>query len=170
MDPLVRLGREVPDFSLTGTNGVRHRLSELRGRLVVLDFWSADCPWSKRADESLAILRREWDDRVVIWRIASNANEAVAQARAAGLDRGMGVVLGDADHALADIFGALVTPHFFVIDRAGILRYTGALDDATIRQRVPARYYLADAVGALLAGRAPDPAETPAYGCAVVRT
>jgi hypothetical protein len=56
-----------------------------------------------------------------------------------------------------------------VIDQAGLLRYQGAVDDVTFRQRTPTRYYLREAVEALLAGRQPQPQETPPYGCTVVR-
>ena len=70
---------------------------------------------------------------------------------------------------VADLFGAQTTPHFFVLDQQGVLRYRGALDDVTFRQREPKNYYLHEAVQALLAGRLPEPAETPAYGCTIVR-
>jgi hypothetical protein len=65
--------------------------------------------------------------------------------------------------------GAQTTPHLFLIDPGGFLRYQGAFDDVTFRQRTPTQAYLYQAVEALLAGRLPDPAETPAYGCAIVR-
>jgi hypothetical protein len=70
---------------------------------------------------------------------------------------------------VADRYGAQTTPHLFVVDEAGVLRYAGAPDDVGFRQRVPSRDYLADAVGALLEGRAPEPASTAAFGCALVR-
>jgi hypothetical protein len=57
----------------------------------------------------------------------------------------------------------------FVVDRDGILRYRGAVDDITFRQRQATRFFLREAVEALLAGRQPDVGETPAYGCAIVR-
>jgi hypothetical protein len=56
-----------------------------------------------------------------------------------------------------------------VIDATGILRYRGAFDDVTFRQRTPARFYLKEAVEVLLAGKLPDPAETQPYGCTIVR-
>jgi hypothetical protein len=78
-------------------------------------------------------------------------------------------VLLDEDHAVADLYGAATTPHFFVVDAEGVLRYAGALDDVTFRQKTPTRQFLAEAVAALLEGRLPDPAQTPGYGCAIVR-
>ena len=79
------------------------------------------------------------------------------------------VVLIDPDHQIADMFGAVTTPHCFVIDEVGNLRYRGALDDVTFRQREATRFFLNDAVLAILSGGLVDPAETPGYGCTIVR-
>ena len=73
------------------------------------------------------------------------------------------------DQVALDAYGVQTLPHLFVIDARGLLRYRGAFDDVTFRQRTPTRFYLKDAVDRLLAGQTPNPAETPAYGCAVVR-
>jgi len=79
------------------------------------------------------------------------------------------VVLIDAGHAVADRYEVQVTPEVFVIDREGILRYHGAVDDVTFRQREATRSFLDEAVEALLAGQSPSLVEVPAFGCAVVR-
>jgi hypothetical protein len=55
------------------------------------------------------------------------------------------------------------------VDAQGVVRYAGALDDATFRRREARVFYLENAVAAVLAGRNPEPAETPAYGCAIVK-
>jgi hypothetical protein len=55
------------------------------------------------------------------------------------------------------------------VDREGILRYRGAVDDVTFRQRAAKRFYLEEVVEALLAGRTLELTEMPAYGCAIVR-
>jgi hypothetical protein len=68
-----------------------------------------------------------------------------------------------------DAYEAQTTPHLFVVDASGILRYRGAFDDVTFRQRTPTKFYLRDAVSAVLENRLPDPAETAPFGCAIVR-
>jgi len=101
--------------------------------------------------------------------IASNVNESPALlARAAG-QRGLPLVLIDADYQVADLYSAQTTPQLFLIDQDGILRYQGAFDDVTFRQRRPTQNYLRMAVEALLAGRRPDPAQTLSQGCSIVR-
>ena len=169
MDPMISLDKPVPDFKLEDLTGVKHALSDARGDIVVIVFWSADCPWSKRADELILSWRSDWGDRVLVWMIASNVNEGRELIQQVVEERGLETVLIDEDCRIADLFGALTTPHCFVIDEAGRLGYQGALDDTTFRQREATRYYLKEAVAALQADDRPSPAETPSYGCAIVR-
>ena len=170
MDPLIRSGQRAPGFSLPDLDGVVHRVASARGRVLVIDFWSSECPWSKRAQDEIGRLVQGWGDRVAVWYVASNANES-PEARRAVAPRGPGqILLLDEGQAVADTFGARTTPHLFVIDGDGLLRYQGALDDVTFRQKAPTRSYLSEAVEALLHGGEPDPAETPAYGCAIIRS
>ena len=101
--------------------------------------------------------------------VAANQNESIRMLEEAAKARRLPTVLIDAEHVVADLYEAVTTPHVFVIDREGILRYRGAADDVTFRQRKATRFFLEEAVEALLDGRLPEVAETPAYGCTIVR-
>lgn len=162
-------GSDPPDFALPDLDGETRRLSDLLGRVAVLVFWSCECPHVERLDRVLTHLEMNWRDDVMVWRIASAANEAPEQLRRHADARGVAPVLLDTDQALADSLAAEVTPHVVVLDRQGIIRYAGAPDDVTLRQREPRRSYLADAVAAVLRGEDPSPAETAAFGCALTR-
>lgn len=170
MDPLAAVGEPAPDFLLHDLDGVPHRLSEQRGMIMVLNFWSADCPHCKRLDERIVLLRPGWADRVRVWWIAPNDCEDAASLRRAARRRAASPVLRDAGQAIADRLGAQTTPHLFVIDALGMLRYAGAPDDVTLRHRVATRDYLGGAVDALLRDESPDPGSTAPYGCAIVRS
>jgi peroxiredoxin len=169
MDSLIKIHQPAPDFELPDLMGVPHRLESAQGRVLVLNFWSSECPWAKRGDEILAELKPTWANRVELWSIASNTNETDEQLALTAAAREPGIVLRDAEHAVADLYGAVTTPHFFVIDENGVLRYRGAPDDTSFRQREPTVYYLKDAMEALLNGREPNPAETAGYGCTIIR-
>ena len=164
------LNRLMPDFELPGLDGRIRRLRDSRGRITAINFWSADCPHVERADASMLSALARWGDEVVLWMIASNANESDVQLRDASRRLGPLPVLKDAGAALADRFEAQVTPEVFVVDREGILRYRGAVDDVSFRQRVANRSYFEQAVEALLAGDLPAVSEAPAFGCAIVRS
>ena len=169
MDSVVRVGEPVPDFSLSSPSGALHQLSELEGRIVVINFWSAECPWSQRMDEAISLLSIQWEGRVEFWSIASNVNEDAALVRDEATARGIKVVLMDPDQRIADLFGATTTPQVFLIDPDRVLRYTGAVDDRTFRNREASQDYLADAIQAVVEGRSPDLTSTLPYGCAIVR-
>jgi peroxiredoxin len=165
----VELNRPAPEFTLPDLDGRIHRLGEYRGRIVIVNFWSCECPHSERTDRSTLACLVQWGPDVALLSIAANRNEPAGALAQAAQARRLPAVLLDADHAAADLYEALTTPHAFVIDRSGCLRYRGAVDDVTFRQRAPERFFLEEAVEALLEGRDPPLAETPAYGCAIVR-
>jgi hypothetical protein len=68
------------------------------------------------------------------------------------------------------MYGATNTPHMYVIDKAGVLQYAGAIDDrpTTRKSDVPgAQNYVRVALASVAAG---EPVKTPitrAYGCTV---
>lgn len=169
MDALIKIGEAAPDVSLPDLVGRPHRLSHFRRHLVVVNFWSAECPHAARVDQALHELSRTWGEQVVWISIASNANESLDLLRSVAAQRALPLVLLDRNQQAAELYGAITTPHLFVIDAQGFLRYQGAFDDITFRQKTATRHYLAEAVAALLAGKEPDPAQTPPYGCSIVR-
>lgn len=158
-------GQPAPLFELDDLTGQRVTLSQFRGKMVLVNFWSAECPWSEQADRAL----QDWTGQVILLQIASNSNEPLELLREAAEERGLPYVLQDRDHAIADLYGAETTPHCFLIDEAGILRYQGAFNDVTFRQRTPTRWYVIEAMQALKAGEQVSTAETAAYGCTIVR-
>jgi peroxiredoxin len=165
----------APDFALPDLQGNLRALKDYRGQIVILNFWSAECPWSECTDRELNAALPEWEaalrentPRVVLLSIAANANESLDFITQTAAKRGLPFILHDAVGQVANLYGAQTTPHLFVIDPAGSLRYQGAPNDITFRQRTVTRHYLKDAVDALLRGDSPDPCETPAYGCTIV--
>jgi hypothetical protein len=169
MDPLAQVDRPVPEFELYDLRQQGRSVMDARGKVLILVFWSAECPWSERADELIRIWRESWGSDVLVWMIASNLNEDRQLIEQVAEDRSIEDVLLDEDLRVADLFGAKTTPECYVIDGEGILRYQGAIDDTTFRQREATRYFLQEAVHAVLEATSPDPAETPGYGCTIVR-
>lgn len=165
----LQLNFPVPDFELPDLHGRHHRLSEYRGRIVIINFWSCECPHSERTDKAIMSMFVQWKDNVSMLTIASNRNESAEDVANVSEARRLPTVLLDANCEVADLFEAQTTPHVFVIDREGILRYRGSVDDVTFRQRVPTRFFLDLAVESLLEGHSPTLTESPAYGCAIVR-
>jgi peroxiredoxin len=167
--PRLENGHKTPDFTLTDLNNIPHSLADYMGQIVILNFWSAECPWSTRADEIILEYLQKWGEAVHYLPIAANMNESREFITNEAETRKLLLLLLDEDHQVADLYGGTTTPHIFVIDAEGILRYQGALDDVTFRQRTPTFNYLELAVEAILSGLQPDPARTDTYGCTIVR-
>jgi peroxiredoxin len=165
----LELNELAPEFTLPDLDGHIHMLSDYRGRVVIVNFWSAECPHSERFDTGITACLASWGVDVALLSIASNANEPEGMLTAVARQRKIPVVLKDADQSVAGRYGAQTTPHAFLIDRQGILRYRGAVDDVSFRQRVASRFYLQEAVEALLAGHLPEVTEIPPFGCTIVR-
>ncbi len=171
----MQINEPALDFELPDPDGHLHRLSDYRGKIVIVNFWSCECPHSERADHEMVPKYSQSTD-VVLLSIAANRSEVGARpcralecVKEAAKTRGLPIVLIDAEQIVADLYDAQTTPHVFVVDRDGILRYRGAVDDVTFRQRKPTRFFLDEAVEALLDGHLPSLTETPAYGCVIVR-
>ncbi len=165
----MQINQPAPDFELPDLEGRCHRLSDYRGRIVIVNFWSCECPHSERTDKVIMAMFVQWREDVTMLSIASNRSESVEAVREAAKTRRLPTVLLDAGCFVADLFEAQTTPHVYVIDRDGVLRYRGAVDDVTFRQRTPTRFFLDEAVESLLERRFPALTESPAYGCTIIR-
>ncbi len=168
MDAVIQIGQPAPDFALPDLFGQPNSLADCRGKIVVVNFWSAECAWTERTDKELIPMLKPWGEDVALLCIASNANEPLKLLRETAAARGLPLVLHDANQSVARLYGVETTPHIFVVDAQGILRYHGAFDDVTFRERVPTRNYLREAVEAVQAGKRPQIEHAPPYGCALV--
>ena len=165
----MELNQPAPDFELPDLQGNLHTLSRYRGSIVIVNFWSCECPHSERTDRSTMACLVQWGGQVEMLSIASNRNESAQGVAEAVTARRLPRVLIDAQHSVADLYEAVTTPHVFLVDSDGILRYRGAVDDVKFRQPKATRFFLEEAVEALLDGHLPGLTETLAYGCAIVR-
>ncbi|MBA4380221.1 MAG: hypothetical protein C0393_06035 [Anaerolinea sp.] len=89
----MELNQPAPDFSLPDLSGQTHRLSDHRGRIVILNFWSAECPFAERVDRELLTLLPVWGERVMLLIIAANVNEPPELLAQAARERGLPLVL-----------------------------------------------------------------------------
>ncbi len=168
---MAKVDKPAPLFELHDLEGHLYRLQDYRGRIVVINFWSAECPISQDYDLYFnEFVERYEPQGVVLLAIDSNTYEDEAIFREALSQRSLKFpVLRDPGNAVADLYGAETTPHVFVVDREGILRYRGHVDDRSWRQKHPTTNYLELVVRALLAGEPPPVRERPPFGCTINR-
>lgn len=180
--PVYKLGSVVDEsLVLAGMDGKTTTFKDLRGKVVLLHFWSTTCPYETVADPKFVELEKRWKDNkdVVILAINANSSEigdkvpsdgyaAIKEhARKKGLTHAL---IADHGNKLADLFQAKSTPHCFVLDRKGTIVYAGGLDDDPKGDKGAAtQNYARDAVEAVLAGKEVTLKESKPYGCSIKR-
>ena len=168
-------GGLVPEFAIPDARtGVIHRLSDHYGRVVAIVFTGTSCPLGELYFPRLDALARTYENRGVDFlAINSNASESAEDVALHARRSSIWIpVLKDAGNLVADQALAERTCEALVIDRRGILRYRGAIDDQYglgTRRDLPQHQYLADALESVLAGRKVVPETTPVVGCPIER-
>ena len=168
------LGSTAPSFDLPAVDGQRRRLEDYAGaRALALVQSCNHCPYVQAWEGRMIELQREYGDRGFTL-VAINSNDAraypedsfeemTARAEREGFNFDY---LYDEEQSVARALAAERTPEVFLFDAERRLVYHGAIDDSRDERAVSQRY-LADALEAVLEGREPPVAETPAVGCTV---
>jgi methionine-S-sulfoxide reductase len=116
------VGKPAPDVTLTGTDGTAVKISDLKGHVVVLDFWATWCP---ACVQSLPQLNQLWEDTrsqgVKVF--AVNVGQAKDDiTKFVTSNRFTFPVLMDSDGAAAQAYGAEAIPQTVVIGKDGKVR------------------------------------------------
>jgi peroxiredoxin len=175
-----KVGEAAPAFTALASTGKSVSLASYRSKIVVLEWTNHECPYVRKHYETgnMQALQKEATGQGVVWLsvISSAPGEQgyVSPAQANELTQSRGAaptaVLLDPKGTVGRMYGATNTPHMYVIDEAGILRYAGAIDDRpTTRQSdvQGAHNYVRAALHAVAAGQPVPAPVTHAYGCTV---
>lgn len=165
-----KLGSKVDDFELKDTSGAPVRFTALKGDLTAIFFIATRCPISNDYNERMKALYKDYSPRGVKFVfINSNSTEPAAEVDEHARKWGFPFkVYKDENNVVADRFGAQFTPEVFLLDRQGVIRYHGAIDDSRPADKVKAQY-LRNALDELLAGKPVTTPETRAFGCTIKR-
>ncbi|HTO71162.1 MAG TPA: redoxin domain-containing protein [Myxococcota bacterium] len=167
----LEVGQSVPDFHARDQNGADHSLSQYKGKAVVLEWTNSECPFVERHYQAgdMQKLAAALGAKEVVWlAVNSTYTNTPDDTKTWMKEEGFAYpTLQDPEGKLGHMFGARTTPHMFVIDAGGVLRYRGAIDDDEYGRAEKPKNYVDGAVHALLANASPDPAETQSYGCSV---
>jgi peroxiredoxin len=174
------VGQPAPAFTAVDTAGKTRSLAEFKGKTVILEWTNDGCPYVRKhyGSGNMQKLQRDATKAGYVWlSIISSApgkQGYVNGAEADELTRTRGAeptaVLLDPKGDVGRLYEAQTTPHMFVIDREGALRYMGAIDDQPTTEAAAisnARNYVREALAALAAGRKIAETATDPYGCSV---
>jgi peroxiredoxin len=179
-DAAPQIGQAAPDFTAVDAKGNSIHLSEYRGKIVVLEWTNADCPYTRKhySSGNMQSVQALAQKNGIVWlTVISSApgkqgyvNGAAADALTVSRHAVPTAVLLDPTASVARLYAAKTTPHMFVIDKDGMLRYMGGIDSiATTDQADIARAepYLKEAMLAVAAGNPAPHAVTKPYGCSI---
>lgn len=171
---VVSVGEKAPTFAgipaVVGTQDASLTLSDIKEDVVVLVFLANHCPVVLNYDDRIIDLANEFKGKSV--KVVGVAVSSMKQDQLPGIkehvaEKKIPYVYGyDETQAIGRAYGATNTPQFFVLDKARIIRYTGALDDNQSESKVT-KHYVGDAVNALLSGKAIEVEETRPVGCGI---
>ena len=172
-----KVGQKAPEFSLVDTKNQKHSLSDFAGKIVVLQWINPDCPVCKRVMSDGVVTKAMADAKAaapdVVWLLINSTNYMDPAGTSKYLEANKLTVPGliDRDGTVGRMYNARTTPHIFVIDDKGILRYAGAIDDdesgAKAKAGEKVTNYAAQAVKQIKAGETVEPSTTRPYGCSV---
>ena len=172
-----KIGDVATDFSLKNVDGSMFSLSDVKdakGYIVV--FTCNECPFAKMYENRLIKLQNEYAPQgypvVAINPNVSEGNERESleamQKRAEEKEFPF-VYLADEGQKIFPQYGAVRTPHVFLLDSERKVQYIGTIDDNARSAEAVNTKYVENAIKALEDGKKPTPNFTKAIGCPVKR-
>jgi len=173
------VGRRVDSWRLSDVRGAIEAAEfSASGPVYVVAFLGVECPLAKVYATRLNDLAQQYEGRGVrVMGVDANVQDSQEEVIRFLDELRLGYPLClDADQQLADQFGATRTPEVFLVDREGVIRYQGRIDDqygfdgsVAFHRPEPTRSDLATAIEQVLSGAAVSEAFQPAPGCLIGR-
>ena len=174
------VGQPAPDFTLKDATGKTVKLSDYKGKHVVLEWTNPGCPFVQKHYNSANMQGTQKDaaGKGVVWlAINSTATDAGDYKTPADMAQWMTAqkaaattTVMDADGKVGRAYGARTTPHLYIVDPAGKLVYAGGIDSkatANVADISSATNYVKLALAESAAGKPISNASTRPYGCSI---
>jgi hypothetical protein len=174
------IGKEAPAFTARTADGKTVDLKSLRGKIVVLEWTNHDCPYVRMHynANNMQATQKDATGQGIVWlQVISSppGRQGFLEGPAAikvNADRKAAPTntILDPDGKVGSLYGALTTPHMYVIDAKGTLVYKGGIDSipsARPDSLPKAVNYVRETLAALAANKpVPNPSTRP-YGCSI---
>ena len=173
------VGQAAPDFTLMDTAGQPVKLSQFKGKPVVMEWNNPGCPFvRKHYQGNMQALQKEVAAQGGVWlAINSTRDDSADYLTPAQLGRWMTeqkasptATLMDEDGKVGQAYAARVTPHMYIVSAQGVLVYAGGIDSiasARVEDIPKATNYVRQAMAEIKAGKPVSVANSRAYGCSV---
>lgn len=176
----VEIGAQAPEFSGTTADGKTVRLSDYKGKVVVLEWNNPFCPFVRKHYDAgnMQALQKEYTAKDIIWlSINSSAKGKQGYLDGAALQEQLKknanaatAYIIDAEGTIGRLYQAKTTPQMFVISKEGSVIYNGAIDSissADISDIAKADPYVKNAIDATIKGQSIKISTSAPYGCSI---
>lgn len=174
------VGQPAPDFTLKDATGKTVKLSDFKGKHVVLEWTNPGCPFVQKHYNSgnMPATQKDATAKGVVW-LAINSTEkdhadylepAPLVAWMTQRKSAPSAVLMDEEGTVGKAYGARTTPHMYIVNPQGQLIYAGGIDSipsANPADIAKATNYVKTGVAEALAGKPLTASTTRPYGCSV---
>lgn len=173
---------QAPNFTLTGHDGESHKLSDYKGKWVVLEWYNEGCPYVRKhydaPPRNMQNLQKKYTTKDVVWlSIISSAPGKQGYVKPKDGSNHIkkhqsksSVLLFDPEGTVGKQYDAKTTPHMYIIDPKGKLVYQGAIDNkpsAKLSSLNGATPIFANALNSAMTGKKIANNTTKPYGCSV---
>jgi hypothetical protein len=174
------VGSPAPEFALQSVAGGTVKLSQYKGKYVVLEWVNPECPYVRKhyGSANMQKLQKDYTGREVVWLTINSTRNGHPEYKQPGematwmkkMDASSSATLLDPKGEAGRAYGARTTPHMYIIDPKGVLVYAGGIDDkrsTDVEDVKTAKNYVRAAMDELLAGKSVTNSATAPYGCSV---
>ena len=176
-----QVDQPAPVFTGKTADGKTLNLDDYKGKTVVLEWTNKDCPYVRKhyGTENMQNLQTDAkNEHDVVWlSVISSAPGTQGYLEPSEALQEVAATKANPDHVILDpegtigrAYGAQVTPHMYIIDKDGTLRFMGGIDDkpsANWKTVEGAKNYVRAALTEMADGKAVAQPVTRPYGCTV---
>ena len=174
------VGQPAPDFTLKDATGKTVRLSDFKGKHVVLEWTNPGCPFVRKHYDNgnMPATQKDATSKGVVW-LAINSTEKASSdylepaklvAWKAERKSAPSAILMDEEGTVGKSYGARTTPHMYIVNPQGQLVYAGGIDSIPSARPADiekATNYVKVGLSEALAGKPISAATTQPYGCSI---
>jgi peroxiredoxin len=171
-----KIGEKAPLFTLTDAKGQERSLAKLGGKIVILEWTNPECPFVRKHYGPSRLMHKTYKkvkdlDKNVVWLAIDSTHGTTPKKLEFWIEQNKieYPILLDTLGTAARLYDARRTPHMFIIDKQGMLRYHGAIDDNALLNKPEDEItnYVVQAVRQIINEETVEPDHVEPYGCTV---
>lgn len=130
----------APDFALKSTGDKAVKLSDYKGKIIILDFWATWCPPCRKGIPDLIAIKKEYEKKgVEIIGISVDDEKTIEQVKSFALNQKMNYPVVYADKKVVSDYGDISNiPTTIIIDKKGniVTKYVGLYPKETYTDEI----------------------------------